>query len=194
MAGFALAGAITPGPVNLLALRYGSQGRRTAALAYVAGASGCYAAMLWGLGRGAERALAHLPAAPTLQWLCAAYLLWLAWRIARAPVGQAAARAGSPLPGPWRAFIEGAALQALNPKAWLVGLSGLGLFVLSSGGAALAWFSAISLLACLFSVGCWALAGTALQRWLRSARRERLLNAALAALLAASVGGMLLRP
>lgn len=193
MAGFALAGAITPGPVNLLALRYGSQGRRATALAYVAGASGCYAAMLWGLGWGAERALAHLPAAaPTLQWLCAAYLLWLAWRIARAPVGQAAAHAGGSLPGPWRAFIAGAALQALNPKAWLVGLSGLGLFVLSAGGAALAWFSAISLLVCLFSVGCWALAGRALQRWLRSARRERLLNAALAALLAASVAGMLL--
>ena len=43
MSGFALAGAITPGPVNVLALRHGTQTHRFAAWLYVLGASVSYA-------------------------------------------------------------------------------------------------------------------------------------------------------
>lgn len=39
MGSFALVGAITPGPVNVLALRHGSHGPRRQALLYVLGAS-----------------------------------------------------------------------------------------------------------------------------------------------------------
>ena len=193
MIGFTLAGAITPGPVNVLALRHAG---RAAAL-YVLGASASYAAVVWCMGLGARQAMALVPAlAPAAQWVCAAYLLWLAWRLATAPVGSGTDGEGA-APRPWRAFAQGAAVQALNPKAWLVALSGVGLFVLPHGaadGRALALFCAVSLMACLAGVGCWALAGRALANWLRTAARQRLFHRALAAVLAASVAGMMRAP
>ena len=202
MAGFALVGAITPGPVNVLALRHGSQARRRVALLFVLGASASYTAVVGCMGLGARQAAALVPGlAPVAQWLCAAYLLWLAWRIASisagGPVGAMEAQAKSAV-RPWRAFAQGAAVQALNPKAWLVALSGVGLFVLpqeggggAAQGSALAWFCAVSLAACLLGVGCWAVAGRALARWLSTGARQRLFHRVLAALLVASVAAML---
>ena len=194
MAGFAFVGAITPGPVNVLALRHGSQGSRGRALLYVLGASLSYAAVLASMGLGAQRLLGRWPAVmQAAPWLCAAYLVWLAWRIARAPVGQAAAGDAGTEAGPWQAFAQGAAVQALNPKAWLVALSAVGVFVLPHGAQTQALWAlcAISLLACLLGVGCWALLGRALVRWLGTPARRKALNHALAALLAVSVLGVL---
>lgn len=179
MASFALVGAITPGPVNVLALRHGSQAPRHIALLYVLGASVSYAAVVWCMGQGARQLVDGLPRlAGTAQWLCAAYLLWLAWRLARAA----------------QAFVQGVAVQTLNPKAWLFALSAVGVFALPSARgspAALYLLCAISLLACLLGVGCWALLGRVLTSWLSTPRRQQALHYALAALLVASVLGML---
>ena len=90
---FTLVGAITPGPVNVLALRHGAARSRLVSAAYVLGASASYAAVVWVMGQGAQWLLQTLPQLSTAaQWLCAAYLLWLAWRLANAPVGQAGAQ------------------------------------------------------------------------------------------------------
>ena len=181
---FTLVGAITPGPVNVLALRHGAARSRLVSAAYVLGASASYAAVVWVMGQGA-------------QWLCAAYLLWLAWRLANAPVGQAGAQqqAGSqrPLQALLQALLQGTAVQTLNPKAWLVALAGVGLFVLPHANApwALLQFCAISLLACLVGVGSWAMLGQLLSGWLRTERRQRLFHRLLALLLVASVAAML---
>lgn len=191
---FALAGAITPGPVNVLALRHGAAAARLTALLYVLGASASYAAVVWIMGRSAQYLLQALPWLTTAaQWLGAAYLLWLAWRLARAPVHGAPARDDRPHARRLRAFAQGAAVQTLNPKAWLVALAGVGLFVLPRSDAhwALLQFCAVSLLACLAGVGCWALLGQWLARWLRTPRRQRLFHRILALLLVASVAGML---
>lgn len=205
MAGFALVGAITPGPVNVLALRYGSHGgpaRQQLAFLYVLGASTSYAFLVWAMGQGAGQIFQRLPAlAIAAQWLCAAYLLWLAWCIVKSvqPAQSAAATqntADATAPQPLQAFGHGVAVQMLNPKAWLVALSGVGMFVLpqvpgTNSWASLPWFCSISLLACLLGVGCWAVAGRALSRWLQSELHQRRLHYGLAALLVASVLAML---
>ena len=96
-----------------------------------------------------------------------------------------------------QAFAQGAAVQSINPKAWLVAMAGVGIFVLPLTGrgmalsSALAWFSGVSLLACLLGVGCWAVLGKALARWLQTPRRQRSFNLLLAATLVASVLGVL---
>jgi threonine/homoserine/homoserine lactone efflux protein len=132
-------GAITPGPVNVLAIRHGAAAGRLTALAYVLGASLSYALVVWLMGQGgawllrglgrAGRALAGrgLPAAPGLAG------------------GQRAAHGagrpgGAPRHAAWAAWprCDGGLTQSLNPKAWLVALSGIGLFVLpqaDAGGA-----------------------------------------------------------
>ena len=201
MAGFALAGAITPGPVNVLALRHGCESPRTTALLYVLGASLSYAFIVWLMGQGSQWLLQIPALALWAPRLCAVYLLWLAWQIARAPTAPSAAQppdaetamqtAAAP------AFLQGAAVQGLNPKAWLVALSGVGMFVIPLTSPslhlqwALLWFCAVSLMACLLGVGCWAALGRVLQRWLRTPQRQRLLNRLLALVLVACVISML---
>ncbi len=200
MAGFALAGAITPGPVNVLALRHG-HGRAVAAFCYVLGASISYALIVWLMGQSGQWLLKQ---PELLRWaprVCALYLLWLAWQLANAPgTDSRGTRESDPasLPsGPGGAFLQGIAIQSLNPKAWLVALSGIGMFVaplaaqqLSLSGALLL-FCTVSLLACLAGVGCWAALGHALTRWLNTPLRRQRLNQALAMVLVASVVSML---
>lgn len=200
MAGFALAGAITPGPVNVLALRHGN-GRAGAAFCYVLGASLSYAVIVWLMGQSGQWLLKQ---PELLRWaprVCALYLLWLAWQLAKAPGahGQAARQsAPASLPaGPGGAFVQGVAIQSLNPKAWLVALSGIGMFVAPLAAqqvslpSALRLFCTVSLLACLLGVGCWAALGHALTRWLNTPLRRQRLNQALAMVLVASVVSML---
>ena len=199
MAGFALAGAITPGPVNVLALRHGTQARVLPLSAYVLGASLSYAVVVWVMGQSGQLLLQLPGVAAVAPWLCAVYLLWLAWQVATAPTAPMATPTDAPgyALTARQAFAQAAALQLLNPKAWLVALSGVGMFVLPLAGrglslhSALAWFCAVSLIACLVGVGCWALAGKALLRWLQTARRQRIFNGLLAATLVASVLGVL---
>ena len=200
MAGFALAGAITPGPVNVLALRHGN-GRAEAPFCYVLGASLSYAHIVWLKGQSGQWLLKQ---PELLRWaprVCALYLLWLAWQLAKAPGahGQAARQsAPASLPaGPGGAFVQGIAIQSLNPKAWLVALSGIGMFVAPLAAqqvslpSALLLFCTVSLLACLLGVGCWAALGHALTRWLNTPLRRQRLNQALAMVLVASVVSML---
>ena len=49
---FTLVGAITPGPVNVLALRHGAARSRLSSSLYVLGASASYAAVVWTMGLG----------------------------------------------------------------------------------------------------------------------------------------------
>ena len=199
MAGFALAGAITPGPVNLIALRHGGGHSRITAFVYVLGASLSYAAIVWLMGQSGHWLLKQ---PEVLRWaprICAAYLLWLAWRLANSPVGSSAeANTLEALQtGLAKAFVQGVAIQSLNPKAWLVALSGVGIFVAPLASphmpleAALLLFCIVSLLACLLGIGFWAALGRTLTQWLRTPTRQQRLNQTLALLLLISVISML---
>ena len=204
MASFALVGAITPGPVNIWAMRHGVQGTRWHAFSYVLGASVSYVLVVACMGMGAVQLQQWLPQwAGAARWLCAGYLLYLAWRLLRAPVEAAAAATGEHAPQPpshnhplRQAFAQGFAIQALNPKAWLFALSAVGVFALDGAAAAasrpaLALLCVVSLLACMVGVGCWAVMGSALARWLHTPARKRWLHAVLAGLLVISIVPML---
>lgn len=193
MVTFALVGAVTPGPVNLLALRHGLSGRIDAPAAFVFGASGSYALVVWLTGQATDLLLTRPLLIELTRWAGGLYLLWLAWKIATAPVADLSTDPAEPPGGAGTALLEGSLTQMLNPKAWLVALSGIGLFVVSQPAArsALVQFCLISLLACLTGVGTWALAGRWLTRWLQSARQQQWLNRLLAGLLTLSIIGVL---
>lgn len=195
MGNFALVGAITPGPVNVLALRHGSQRARQPALGYVLGASLSYGAVVACMGVASAPLLQQLPQlAQTAEWLCAAYLLWLACRLASAKHTASSSVPASAAMPIGRAFVQGAAVQTLNPKAWLFALSAVGLFVLPYAGQTtnrLGLLCAVSLVACMVGVGCWALLGRTLVRWLQTPLRQQRLHQALAVLLVFSVLSML---
>ncbi|WP_110188768.1 LysE family translocator [Pokkaliibacter plantistimulans] len=187
MSMFALVGAITPGPVNMLATSYGARFGFWRALPHVLGASLGYALLLLVLGAGADQVIARIGWLQSgIQWAGALFLLYLALRIILAPVGGPVAEGDcNGQPGIW----QGALCQWLNPKAWLFGLSGIGLFVSSAGAlpSGLYVFSTVSFLVCCFSVGCWAAMGQVISRHLHNALRQRCFNVLMGSVLVLTV-------
>ena len=182
MLAFTLVGSVAPGPVCVVTVSSAARAGMLRAMPYVLGASLGYALMVLLLGLGLGGSLAQSPAVlQGLAWVGAVYLLYLAWRIARAEPGLPR-MAGIRVPGFW----AGALAQWLNPKAWLFSLSGLSMFV-SNQAQPLAVFCILSLVVCLFGVGCWALLGHLLGGRLPGARAMRIFNLVMALLLVLSV-------
>lgn len=93
--------------------------RRT--VPHLLGVSIGFAAMVFAVGFGIAGVFKTWPALyTTLKIVSIIYLLWLAWRIAMAGEVNADGGAGRPF-----TFIEAAAFQWVNPKAWImaVGIS-----------------------------------------------------------------------
>jgi len=163
-------------------------------MAFVLGASVSYAGVVLLMGTSAQHVLIGNPILVSgTKWMGGMYLLFLAWKIASAPTSTLQSASGDSPIGHWQAFGSGLSVQALNPKAWLVALSGVGLFVLPQVDVLtrLRFFCGVSLLACVIGVGTWAVVGSALVRWLESPVRQRYFNWGLAAMLALTVVGMI---
>lgn len=193
MGSFVLVGAITPGPVNVLALRHGVTSGRGVAGAYVLGASVSYAAVVWLMGVGGELVLGTPWVMPLARWGGATYLLYLAWRMGTAPPIEMNSQDSTTRHSSLASLMQGALTQVLNPKAWIVALSGVSLFVLSQRDISQArWlFVAVSLFGCFLGVGSWALVGRVLARWLTLPGRQRVFNVAMGSVLALCVMAML---
>ena len=175
----------TPGPNNLMLMASGLNFGFRRALPHLFGVALGFAVMVLGVGLGLGAVFDAFPAAyAVLKYCGAAYLLYLAWRIATAgPVERDGAAKGRPL-----TFVEAAAFQWVNPKAWVMAVGATTTY------AAVAAFPLnVLLIAGLFgslgvaSSGTWIGFGSALQRVLRNARAVRVFNAVMAALLIASL-------
>jgi threonine/homoserine/homoserine lactone efflux protein len=119
-----------------------------------------------------------------VKWGGAAFLCWLAWKVATARRASAAPDV-QPV-----GLIGAAAFQWVNPKSWLVCASAAATFLDEGAGSALGQSAALGLVFLLASLpSClpWLAFGAVLQRFLRSERAFRIFNGAMAALLAASV-------
>lgn len=179
MAAFALVASITPGPVNIVALASGARFGFLRSQGHVLGATLGFVCLLLVTGFGLRELLAQWPLLVELvRWAGVLFLLHLAWKLA-SDNGQLGAEAATPSPSFWR----GAAIQWLNPKAWLAAVAGIGALV-GDGQAWLIWsFAAIYFLVCYLSVTCWVYAGAYLAAHLRSPGRVRLFNRCMAAVL-----------
>lgn len=191
MAAFALATSITPGPVNIVALSAGARYGLRASLRHVTGATVGFALLLLLIGLGMHEALLRWPfLTRAIEWAGVAFLLYVAYRLAvddgRIDVSNASHAARGP------SLMIGAAMQWLNPKAWLASVAGVGAYA-ASGEHALVWqFAAIYFVVCYLSIACWAWAGASLRHALREAARVRFVNRLMALLLAASAIWLLL--
>jgi threonine/homoserine/homoserine lactone efflux protein len=142
---------------------------------------------------GAGLLLGHPAIAQLIQWVGAAYLAYLAWRIATAPVSGIDSATSPVSPGAWRALIDGGLFQVLNPKAWIVAISGVALFVSVDGRdkSALLSFCVISVVGCATGSAVWAIAGGMLKAWFAPSHRQRLCNRLLGGVLGITVVAML---
>lgn len=182
MAAFALAASISPGPVNIVALGAGARHGLRPAMRHVTGATLGFILLLVLIGLGLHEVLRHWPGlAVALHWAGVLFLLYMACKLAR---DDGALGEGRDTHAP--SLLRGAAMQWLNPKAWLACVAGIGAFVGQGETALLGQFSLIYLVICYLSLGCWALAGSLIRSYLDNPRRLRLFNRSLAALLVLS--------
>jgi threonine/homoserine/homoserine lactone efflux protein len=183
LAGFALVGSITPGPNNSLLLASGSRFgfRRTAP--HVAGTAVGMGALVFAVAGGVGVVFLAVPGIDlALKLVGSAYLLYLAARVlGRRGVGKTVA--ARPL-----GLVGGVAFQFANPKGWLFALAAAGTFLppgLTPLAGALA-AAATCAVVILGTAAVWAAGGAAVGR-LTDGRAQRVVNVALALVLAASV-------
>jgi threonine/homoserine/homoserine lactone efflux protein len=184
---FAFIGAVTPGPVNIIATSAGANFGFRRAFAHVLGATFTYTLIVLLTGSGLGSLLLVIPEiAIGMKYLGAVFLLYMAYNIATAPV-QDKQQVSSQLQPP--SFAQGSLVQALNPKAWLVSMSGAGLFVYSNSPVTLYLiaFCCISFIACLSGVSIWAASGQIISRYLYGRNRQTGFNILMASLLSGSV-------
>jgi threonine/homoserine/homoserine lactone efflux protein len=193
--GFAIAMAFSPGPNNLMVAASGANFGFRRTQAHVAGVTlGCIL-LLVATAIGLARVFAAIPGFHDgLRWIGAAYLAWLAWRLASAPAPDAAdqsARAGTSSARPMTA-LEAALFQWVNPKAWVI-TTGLVATYLSEGAEGGQFWVELVLLVIVItictlgSMTIWCLAGVAIGRWLRRPGARRLFNWTMAGLLLMSL-------
>ena len=107
-------------------------------------------------------------------------MLWLAWKSANAASPAAAAATGRPL-----GFMQAAAFQWVNPKAWAMALGALSAYAAGVGGALVV--AVIFALVNLPTVAAWAALGQGLRGFLSSPGRLRVFNITMAVLLILSM-------
>ncbi|WHR52078.1 LysE family translocator [Vibrio furnissii] len=187
MALFAFVGAVSPGPVNVMATYAGAQfGWRKASI-HVLGASVAYVLVVFICGVALGEMSQGIPLlVPIMRWVGSLYLLYLAVRILLA---KDLGLNSNPQMAMKALFVQGSLIQLLNPKAWIFASSGVSLYVLNQVNthSALGWFCSLSLVICFIGVGVWAVLGQSVAQWLNSPRRQRWFQLILAAMLCVSM-------
>ena len=182
-AAFCLIMAATPGPNNMMMLASGVRFGTRRSMPLAAGVAVGMAVLFSATGLGLGAAFAALPAlALALRVLSAAFLLWLAWKIATA--------------GPLKrdhddltilGFGTGVTFQWVNPKSWAAAMSAAATYMPESAGfPTVAAGAAIMAGVALFATTLWIIFGTWLSRFLHEPRRAHAFNIAMAVLLLAS--------
>ncbi len=183
MTAFALAASISPGPVNIVALGSGARHGVAASMPHVTGATVGFTLLLLLTGLGLHELLMRSPwLTRAIKWAGVAFLLYMAWRLAT-DAGKLDAGNASETPS----LAQGAAMQWLNPKAWLAAVAGMGTYA-SAGEPGAVWlFSGVYFVVCYLSIATWVLAGSFLSQYVRTPSRVRVFNRSMAALLVLSV-------
>jgi threonine/homoserine/homoserine lactone efflux protein len=182
--GFALVSSTTPGPNNAMLTASGANFGFRRSLPHMAGITLGFPAMILAIGLGLGTVFQALPwLHVALKYVGAAYLLFLAWKIAGAGRAQAGA-AAVPM-----TMLQAALFQWVNPKGWIMAVGALATYTDPAGDAlneALR-VAAIFFGASILSNATWCGFGVAIGRLLKTERALRLFNWAMAAALAASV-------
>lgn len=180
---YAFVTSITPGPNNLMLMASGANFGFSRTIPHMAGVGLGFGFMVFLVGIGLAGLFHAIPYSDlALKTLSVVYMLYLAWKIATASgIGEGDAR-GVPM-----TFLQAAAFQWVNPKAWSMALAAVSLYAAGQSLLSVAIVAVAFLLVNLPSVGVWVIAGTQMRRFLTSAGRLRAFNIVMALLLVASL-------
>lgn len=185
LAGFCVVTLFTPGPNNIMLMTSGLNFGVRRTLPHLLGVSLGFAVMVMGVGFGLGAVFETWPALyPVLKYVGACYLIFLAWKIAMSgPIAADESPQGSPM-----TFLQAAAFQWVNPKAWIMAVGATSAY---AGVAAFPYN--VLIMSTLFgtlgfaSSGTWVGFGFGLQRIVRNPKSVRLFNWIMAVLLVASL-------
>jgi threonine/homoserine/homoserine lactone efflux protein len=187
---FAISTTGTPGPNNIMMLTSGLNFGIRRSVPHWLGIITGVPIMLIALGLGLDQIFRQFPVLfSSLKVLGCGYLLYLAWKIAFMKVNPEP----NHLSKKPMSYIQGLLFQWINPKAWVMCLSAISLFVdierpmlmqiLSIGFT----FFLIGAL----TVGCWMVTGSKISQLLAKPQQQRIFNFSMAALLVVSLYPML---
>ena len=188
--GFAVASSITPGPNNLMLMASGANYGMRRTLPHMLGISLGHAFMVAMVGIVLLQVFEAYPILNTiLKVVSAAYMIWLAWKIANAVPPEAKKVTGKPF-----TFLQAAAFQWVNPKAWFMAITAISAYAPQDQGIVMGSLIVAVVFAVvnLPSITIWAWMGVQVRRWLGSARRLRIFNVSMAVLLVVSLYPMLM--
>ena len=181
---FGVVAGATPGPNNMMLMASGVNFGVRRSLPHLIGVVLGFTLMVALVGFGLDAIFRLAPwALPAMRWAGAAYLVWLAWRIANSGALRERAAAARPL-----GALGAAAFQWINPKGWVMAVSALTTYAVSPNyGLSVIVVAATFLLIGFPCSGIWLLFGASMRRFLADPRRARPFNFAMAALLIASI-------
>ncbi|QLG93482.1 LysE family translocator [Pseudomonas yamanorum] len=182
---FAFVSSITPGPNNTMLLASGVNFGFRRSIPHALGISIGFMLLVISVGLGLGEVFKALPWAYTLlRYVGAAYLLYLAWKIA-----TSSAMADEPDANRQpMTFLGAAAFQWVNPKAWVMALGAITTYTPAEG-----YVVNVLVIAVVFavvnlpSVCVWAGFGSGLRNLLREPRWLRVFNLSMAGLLVLSL-------
>ncbi|MDJ0826659.1 MAG: LysE family translocator [Rhodobacter sp.] len=141
---FAASQVGTPGPANMAMLATGARYGFAAALPFMLGVLFGKQLIIWPVGFGLMELAQTAPWVFTvLKYASAAYICWLAWKIANLRLRPGVAETQAP------GFLAGLIVHPLNPKAWAMITAGFTNFV---GPGATALQATAVIAAVLFAV------------------------------------------
>ncbi len=181
---FSLVASITPGPNNVMLAASGLNFGVRRTMPHLMGVSIGFTLMILLVGVGLGAVFQRVPVLYTLlKYAGAAYLLYLAWKIARAGELDGDGRRAMPM-----TFLQAAAFQWVNPKAWVMSVGIAAAYIPAQGFYAnLLLGTAVCAVINLPSTGVWVFFGSALRGLLRQPGAVRIFNGVMALLLVASL-------
>jgi threonine/homoserine/homoserine lactone efflux protein len=183
-AAYAFVTSITPGPNNPMLLASGVNVGFVRTIPHMLGVTLGFSVMLLAIGLGLGELFRQYPTLHILlRWVGGAYLLWLAWQIARSGSAKDGKGAARPF-----GFLQAAGFQWVNPKCWIMVMGALTTYLPPGSGLfELGVITVIFALVNAPSICVWAGFGVVLRRWLTNPRTTRLFNFGMAALLVVSL-------
>jgi threonine/homoserine/homoserine lactone efflux protein len=188
---FSLVMGFTPGPNNVMLAASGARFGIARTLPHLTGVTIGFPVMVLLVGLGLASILL---ASPKLQLgmkiVSCAYLLWLAFQIARSAAASSSTGDGKPM-----TFLQAAAFQWINPKAWLMAVGAISAYTAGRGMQLYVQVAIIALLTVivtLLSTLTWTAFGAGIRRWLRAPLALHLFNMLMALLLVGSTVPILL--
>jgi len=130
---FAFVTSVTPGPNNMMLLASGVNFGVRRSIPHMFGISLGFMLLVAAVGLGLGQVFQRLPVLhDALRYVGAAYLLYLAWKIAQSGAPQSRENAEAK---PFT-FLQAAAFQWVNPKAWIMAIGAITTYTPQDGFSA----------------------------------------------------------